>query len=712
MPQIPCPYCGQPHDSLDVGRCSSCNGLFEPLSEIATQLAMGPWFIRDEDRPFMPGFNEAILRQQITAGRITANTIMRGPTTNQFWMNAADVPGVSRLMGTCHACHQAVEPTDSSCQFCKADLSLPIEANVMGLRYTTEQERTQAQEEITQARTVTPKPASKPVTNPSEPKVMKGSTIVEPDMLKPVEQSPSQPQAPTEPEEDSGQETDHGDANELANEFAEDVWHAGPTSSRRRRRKKGADPLVIGMGVMLLCVFALGGLIILTGGPKDTDEEQDEQAQEKVVERDVVAVSRVSVPAITMYERLVPEEIPAEFEERYEEVRRLARLAAADKEAKRYNEAFDAYKELGELVTPLEQDIAQWQADQQAKTEATELRNRVAVLRQQAEDADAQTWALQEWNAAQATWDKSEKVFTSAKFVEASDLYAQAESAYLSATNKSKAGQVADNVRTALNEAIKASTSEASLRQFANEQMDAMQRLRKKANNQLGEQQYAQAEQSFSEALDALREAQKIVELAKYRKYYAFEAGFQASGLMLGAARGDGVDAAAQGKLAKVFEKLRIVPNPASGITSGDEVGFTVAIDPLVNQARDAIAKQYGDEVQACYLIGFHTSIIDQTLKTISLTDDQQKRIHQSLSTIERAAEEAGWNINKLRPIIDQVRITNRKTKLKTEPDATRTAWKRLIDLMQSRSTAPSLMEQGDPSEDPADPELFPTNRS
>ena len=158
--------------------------------------------------------------------------------------------------------------------------------------------------------------------------------------------------------------------------------------------------------------------------------------------------------------------------------------------------------------------------------------------------------------------------------------------------------------------------------------------------------------------------------------------------------------------------KSQIFPNPAAGITPGDDVGFTVAINPLVNGARDAIIKQHGEPAQACYLIGFHASIIDQTLKTNSLTDDQQKRIHQSLGTIEKEAEKAAWDINKLRPIIDQVRIANRNAKLKQDPEPTRAAWKRLLGPMQSPSTAPRLMDPAIAPSDPADPELFPVQGS
>lgn len=717
VPQTPCPYCGQPHESSDVGRCSSCNGLYEPLSQIATQLAMGPWFVRDEDRPFMPGFNETILRQQVAAGRITANTIMRGPTTEQFWMNAADVPGVSRLMGTCHSCHQAVEPTDTACQFCKSDLSLPQDVDTLGLRYPTDEARAEAQKEMAAARSAkpapkpTPKPVAKPTPapKPDETKFMKGSTIVDPDQLQPV--TPTQEEAAPAYDSHEAHDDSHDD-NELTHELAEDVWHAGSAApSRRRKRQKGADPLVLGMGVVLLCVLALGGVIILTSGGQD-EQAQEEQVDEPVVKRDSVAVSQVSVPALTAYERLIPEDIPAEFEDRYKTIRRLKEQAEADKKAERYDLAYEAYQELGELVSPLENEIAQWQANEQAKAEASELQNRVIRLRDQAQAAEAQRWAAKDWQEAETAWAEAQQLFTASQFAPASELLAKAESTYLTAENKAQAGQAAGNARTALINAMKSAESQRTFNQLAKTQIDAMLRYRDEADQQLNEQRYAQAEQSYNNALDALREAEEVVELARYKKFYTFDAGFRASALMLAAARGDGVDSTAQRELAQLFDTLRIRPNPASRITPGDDVGFTVAIQPLINDARDAITKQHGEAAQASYLIGFHASIIDQTLKTISLTDDQQKRIHQSLGTIEDQAKKAGWDVDKLRPMIEQVRSENRRAKVKSNPDATRAAWKKLLSPMQSRSAAPDLMNPAASNRDLEDPELFPTNGS
>ena len=78
-----CPYCGetQPHDE----RCRSCSGLFEPLSRQATHNAMGPWFLRDPDRPFQPGCSYETLVRLVDRGVVTRYSIIRGPTSKQFW---------------------------------------------------------------------------------------------------------------------------------------------------------------------------------------------------------------------------------------------------------------------------------------------------------------------------------------------------------------------------------------------------------------------------------------------------------------------------------------------------------------------------------------------------------------------------------------------------------------------------------------------------
>lgn len=124
-----CPYCG----GMAVGgKCASCGGLLEPLSMQATQNEMGPWFIRDTANPFRPGCAYATLCKLAARGRITPDTVLRGPTTRQFWSFARNVRGVAHLLGMCHNCHGPASPDEYMCRGCGAVFDAPKDRQHFG----------------------------------------------------------------------------------------------------------------------------------------------------------------------------------------------------------------------------------------------------------------------------------------------------------------------------------------------------------------------------------------------------------------------------------------------------------------------------------------------------------------------------------------------------------------------------------------------------
>ncbi len=117
---IVCPYCATPLTNHE--RCTTCKGMLDPLSRQASQNAMGPWAVLDAARAVMPGCSFETLRMMIQRGRLTAASVVRGPTTRQFWMRADHAPGVSVYLGVCHACKAPVRAEQRSCAACAADL--------------------------------------------------------------------------------------------------------------------------------------------------------------------------------------------------------------------------------------------------------------------------------------------------------------------------------------------------------------------------------------------------------------------------------------------------------------------------------------------------------------------------------------------------------------------------------------------------------------
>ena len=128
-----CPYCGQTQQP--GSKCVACGGLFEPLSRRATQIGMGPWYLRDKAQPFRPGCSYPVLVKMIETGRIKPTTVLRGPTTRQFWSIARNVPGIAHLLGYCHRCAQHVSTSASECPHCGAQFKAVKQRNELGLQF-------------------------------------------------------------------------------------------------------------------------------------------------------------------------------------------------------------------------------------------------------------------------------------------------------------------------------------------------------------------------------------------------------------------------------------------------------------------------------------------------------------------------------------------------------------------------------------------------
>ncbi len=136
MPSKPklilCPYCGNTQ-TAPADRCGACGGHFDELSLKATQQHMGPWYIRDSHNPYRPGCTYEVLLKQVQRGKITPTTILRGPTTRQFWSVARNVPGVAHLLGYCHACGAHVEHGANNCPQCGEVFFAPKVRDNLGL---------------------------------------------------------------------------------------------------------------------------------------------------------------------------------------------------------------------------------------------------------------------------------------------------------------------------------------------------------------------------------------------------------------------------------------------------------------------------------------------------------------------------------------------------------------------------------------------------
>lgn len=132
MPRaVLCPYCGGV--TAQTGRCTACGGRFDPLSRQATQNHMGPWAVRDDRSPHRPGCTYETLCRLIDSGSVGLDSVIRGPSTRQFWTLARHSPGVAHRLGVCHNCRQPVAKDAFQCPACHAPFSVDRDRQHLGI---------------------------------------------------------------------------------------------------------------------------------------------------------------------------------------------------------------------------------------------------------------------------------------------------------------------------------------------------------------------------------------------------------------------------------------------------------------------------------------------------------------------------------------------------------------------------------------------------
>jgi len=125
-----CPFCGTQRDS-DVGACMHCSLEDTPTTRSATRGKLGPWYVLQSRNPSAPGMNFATLMVLVQKGRVTARSVLRGPTTGQFWRHAAKVKGVSREFGLCWNCGGDVLKNARACASCKRLQEPPLNPDIL-----------------------------------------------------------------------------------------------------------------------------------------------------------------------------------------------------------------------------------------------------------------------------------------------------------------------------------------------------------------------------------------------------------------------------------------------------------------------------------------------------------------------------------------------------------------------------------------------------
>jgi len=120
--KIPCVYCGQVIGRSEE-RCPHCKTSFSLAVRRASREVMGDWFYLDSRNPSGRGITFETLIKMIEKGRIKADSIVRGPTTHQDWLYAAEAPRLAKYLGMCPHCFAEAKPEDTYCTRCQLNMN-------------------------------------------------------------------------------------------------------------------------------------------------------------------------------------------------------------------------------------------------------------------------------------------------------------------------------------------------------------------------------------------------------------------------------------------------------------------------------------------------------------------------------------------------------------------------------------------------------------
>jgi hypothetical protein len=121
--KAPCIYCGQIVSRTEE-RCPHCRTSFSLAVRQAAREIVGPWYYLDSRNPSGRGVTFETLIKMIEKGRIRADSIVRGPTTHQDWLYAAEAPRLAKYLGMCPHCFAEVKPEDTFCTRCQLNMNM------------------------------------------------------------------------------------------------------------------------------------------------------------------------------------------------------------------------------------------------------------------------------------------------------------------------------------------------------------------------------------------------------------------------------------------------------------------------------------------------------------------------------------------------------------------------------------------------------------
>lgn len=649
-PDVPmlalCPYCGS--WQKDDTRCGSCDGVFDQLSQRAAVIAMGPWFVRNKGTPFKPGCSYLTLREQIDDGAVEAGTILRGPTTRQFWSVARNVPGVSHLVGFCWSCGSAASAEDAACASCGSKFGAVAAVNALGLPFASEEAALAAEQEL-EARfnpTKPPTPTAPPPAPGPAPSTKSGMshaaagqaafTGLDRAALAVIAASP-----PDEPQSESVE----------ALSIDENITPAPPappalTRSRRRPLPPRKRPVLLIALVALIGAAAIAGVIFIAanrGAPEPQKDHQPVVAVDETVDQnkdgddvapaapDAKAVREKAAAAWASVRDAGREgqiglsldnvsDLMARAEASYAE-------GAADRAAAVYAEAIAAIETIQMRLKRREEAIA-------ARSDAANL----LLTIDPSELPPAGTRLIQQ---TKLQFDEAQIYFDGGQFEKARDLWTIVEAGLVDLPERASGLELVEAARKDYLAAVDPNLDDEVLAGAGGQSWRQLNDILIAAARAVKDEQWSEAAESYHQA--ALL-APAVMELVKpiAIRYWSSQAGILATRAWQEHVEGETLDPKARAALAPLLVRLKV---PTTAIDRATlEPASKQAIRKLAaTDLSAAIKSLHGTAAGHSFEVGAQLAQITAALEAAGAATTAAALITDRLPLLSRSAESAGF---------------------------------------------------------------------
>ncbi len=713
--KVLCPYCGHCQD--DTEKCGSCGGLFEPLSRRATQIAMGPWFIRDKKNPFKPGCSYDVMVDLARKGRIKPNTVMRGPSTKQFWSVARNVQGISHLLGYCHSCGEHVKPFDAACNTCGAAFDLKWDRNRFGLPFATASAAADARRELEQQVAA----AEHQQAQQEEAYEEYEEAIAVDDVENYDSEHQWEDMAEAVVDEDHSLAAIAAHTHEPAHAFAHDqVEDHAPAPelpivaddgsgenralnrrvARLQRQNQAAIKTLIAVGIITPIVF-VAGFILLSGdndnpatkdgvtttdsAPKDGQPKDNGKSKKEFFNDDQLAKKTALEKVWTRVKTIRP---TGGVKPVYEHATAMMKQSDQLWSAHQFTEWEQKLPEFEKAVNALEA----WLLD---RDEALRAKEAAAIAMRRAKDGEADVKMKHHWDAAKALVSEAVGLLDSQTYEASADKYWAAQKKYFEALDKTKKS---DFALTQKERYVKRLTENFEQAQIDNVGGDPWKRVAAHYDNA----EKAFASESFDVAIAEYQDAYSAIPpMEKFMRriigvhHFAFVLGHYSADVWLRQAAGKELNEEKLTNLRNRFEDV-LMPQLEKLLPSNPKAPAAELGAIVMEKIPLAIEAQRTEPVAISYLMGVRARVIERLLQVDRevMPKDERDALNQSVDIMRQYAQLASYH----EPFFKELDAFVAESKIVPEFEAIqagRLKWAGIIRAMNDHDSAMEWVPAG-----------------